>query len=47
MIGCRKITISLRAKEFSYYSDIEGQEHGDSHVVFSLETFHSIMGKIA
>lgn len=39
--------MSLGVKEFSYYSDKDGLEHGESHIDFSPETFLSIMRRIA
>lgn len=39
--------ISLGVKEFSYYSDKDGNEQGDSHVAFTPETFLSVMRLIA
>jgi uncharacterized protein YdgA (DUF945 family) len=39
--------MSLGVKEFSYYSDKDGQERGESHIDFSPETFLDIMRQIA
>lgn len=39
--------MSLGTKEFSYYSDKNGQEQGENHVPFSPEAFLKIMRHIA
>lgn len=39
--------MSLGIKEFSYYSDKDGQERGESHIDFSPETFLNVMRQIA
>lgn len=38
--------MSLGVREFSYYSDKDGVERGESHVPFSAETFLRIMQQI-
>ena len=39
--------MSLGVKEFSYYTDKDGQERGESHIHFSPEAFLSVMRQIA
>ena len=38
--------MSLGVKEFSYFSDKDGQERGESHVVFSPDAFLHVMRQI-
>ena len=39
--------MSLGAKQFSYYSDKDGIERGESNIDFSPEVFLKIMRQIA
>lgn len=42
----RRSSISVGSEEFSYYTKVDGQRQGESHIDFSADSFLSIMREI-